>query len=88
MNKKYVTSLIPSERKRIQDTVNDKTVSATIRKRAAILLLADERAGKPMKQEEISVRCGVTIFYTLKDYCTHGLGYTLEFKRTKATNPP
>jgi transposase len=91
MNKKYVVSLMPSERKQIQDTVNNKTVSTTIRKRATILLLADERVGKPMKQEEISVRCGVsdvTVFHTLKDYCTSGLDYTLKFKRTKATNPP
>jgi transposase len=91
MNKKYVLSLIPSERKRIQDTANDKTVSTTIRKRANILLLADESAGKPMKQKEISLRCGVsivTVFHTLKDSCTHGLDYALKFKRTKATNPP
>jgi hypothetical protein len=91
MNKKYVVSLIPSERKRIQDTANDKAVSTTIRKRANILLLADECAGRPMKQEEISVRCGVsnvTVFHTLKDYCTCGSNYALKFKRTKATNPP
>jgi hypothetical protein len=91
MNKKYVVSLMPSERKQIQDMANAKTVSTTIRKRANILLLADERAGKPMKQEEISVRCGVsdvTVFHTLKDYCTYGIDYALKFKRTKATNPP
>jgi transposase len=91
MNKKYVVALTPSERKRIQCTANDKTVSTTIRKRANILLLADENAGKPMKQEEIAVRCGVsgvTVFHTLKDYCTRGSEYTLKFKRTKATNPP
>jgi transposase len=91
MNKKYVVSLMASERKRIQDMANAKTISTTIRKRANILLLADERAGKPMKQKEISVRCGVsgvTVFHTLKEYCTYGLDYTLKFKRTKATNPP
>jgi hypothetical protein len=90
MNKKYVVSLMPSERKRIQDTANDKAVSTTIRKRANILLLADECAGKPMKQEEISIRCGVsdvTVFHTLKEYCIYGLDYALKFKRTKATNP-
>jgi transposase len=91
VNKKYVVSLMPSERKQVQDMANAKTVSTTIRKRAAILLLADERAGKPMKQEEISLRCGVsdvTVYHTLKDYCTCGLDDTLKFKRTKATNPP
>jgi transposase len=91
MNKKYVVTLMPSERKQIQDMATAKTVSTTIRKRANILLLADESAGKPMKQKEISVRCGVsvvTVFHTLKDYCRCGLDYTLKFKRTKATNPP
>jgi transposase len=91
MNKKYVVALMPPERKRIQNTANDKTVSTTIRKRANILLLADGNAGRPMKQEEIAVRCGVsdvTVFHTLKDYCTCGLDHTLKFKRTKATNPP
>jgi hypothetical protein len=91
MNKKYVVLLMPSERKRIRDTANDKAVSTTIRKRANILLLADEGIGKPMKQEEIAARCGVsdvTVFHTLKDYCTCGLEYTLKFKRKKATNPP
>jgi transposase len=91
MNKKYVVSLMPSERKRIRDTANDKAVSTTIHKRANILLLADEGTGKPMRQEEIAARCGVsdvTVYHTLKDYCTCGLEYTLKFKRTKATNPP
>jgi transposase len=91
MIKKYVVELMPLERKRIQDMANAKTVSTTIRKRANILLLADVSVGKTMKQEEIAVRCGVsdvTVFHTLKDYCTCGLDDTLQFKRTKATNPP
>jgi transposase len=91
MNKKYAVSVTPCECERIQDTAISRAVSNTIRKRAHILLLADESAGKPMKQEEISIRCGVsdvTVYHTIKDYCTCGLDYTLEFKRTKATNPP
>jgi hypothetical protein len=34
MNKKYVVSLIPTERKQIQAMANAQTVSSTIRKRA------------------------------------------------------
>jgi transposase len=82
---------MPSEREQIHGTANDKAVSTTIRKRANVLLLADESVGRPMRQEEIAARCGVsdvTVFHTLRDYCTCGLEYTLKFKRTKATNPP
>jgi hypothetical protein len=44
-----------------------------------------------MKQEKISIRCGVsdvTVYHTLKEYCTCGLDDTVKFKRTRATNPP
>jgi transposase len=91
MNQKYVVMLTLVERKQVQDVANGHTVSSTIRKRANVLLLADRNAGKPMKQEEIALRCGVsdvTVFHTLRDYCRNGLEYTLKFKRTKATNPP
>jgi hypothetical protein len=91
MKRKYTIQLSQQERKEIQKTLNSNIVSATIKKRASILLLADQSAGKPMVQEEIAVRCGVsgvTVFNTLRDYCTNGLEYTLKFKRIKATNPP
>jgi hypothetical protein len=91
MNQKYAVKLTPTERKRIQDTANGQAVSTTIRKRASVLLLADSSAGKPVRQAEIAVRCGVsdvTVFHIVKDYCTCGLEYTLTFKRTKAPNPP
>jgi transposase len=61
-----------------------------MKKRANILFMSDIGAGKPMVQSEIATRCGVsgvTVFNTLRDYCTEGLDYTLSFKRTKATNP-
>jgi transposase len=91
MNQKYVVMLTRLERKHIQEMANGKTVSSTIRKRANVLLLADSNAGKPMKQEEIALRCGVsevTVFHTLRDYCKNGLTYTLKIKRTKVPNPP
>jgi len=91
MNQKYIISLTPHERKKVLSISTSPTSSKSIKKRACILLLADNSAGKPMTQKEMSVRCGVsdvTVHHTIKDFCTHGLGYTLKFKRTKATNPP
>jgi len=91
MNQKYVVTLSPSQRSEIQQVTNGKSVSKTIRKRGNILLLADDGAGKPMKQAEIALRCGVTsatVYNTIRDYCTNGVEYTLKFKRTKTTNPP
>ena len=91
MNRKHVVRLTPQERSEIQEVLNSDTVSTGIKRRANILLLSDANAGKPMIQEEIALRCGVsdvTVFHTLREYCTNGLEYALTFKRTKATNPP
>jgi len=44
-----------------------------------------------MTQKEMAVRCGVsvvTVYNTIKEFCTDGLENTLKFNRTKATNPP
>jgi transposase len=91
MNQKYIVSLSPHDRHQIQEIAPLKTSSKTIKNRANVLLLADHSAGKPMGQKEMAVRCGVsdvTVYHTIKDFCTHGIEYTLKFKRTKATNPP
>lgn len=91
MNQKYIVTLSPDDQKQIREIATSKTSSKTIKNRANILLLADHSAGKPMTQKEMSVRCGVsdvTVYHTIKDFCTHGIEYTLKFKRTKATNPP
>lgn len=91
MNQKYFVSLSPQERKKIQEISTSKTSTPSIKKRASVLLLADHSSGQPMTQKEMAVRCGVsdvTVYHTLKDFCTHGFEYTLKFKRTKATNPP
>ena len=91
MYHKYEVRLSEQERHNIQAVISNKTTNKSICKRANILLLADSNAGEPMKQTEICVRCGVsdvTVFNTLRDYCTNGIDYTLTFKRTKATNPP
>lgn len=91
MNQKYIIALTDAERKQLQETTHNKTISKTIQKRANVLLMSDINAGKPMKQNEIAVRCGisdVTVFHTVRDYCNCGIDYTLSFKRTKPTNPP
>ena len=91
MNQKYTVALTPHERKKVLSISTSPTSSKSIKKRACILLLADSIAGKPMTQKEMAVRCGVsvvTVYNTIKEFCTDGLGYTLKFKRTKATNPP
>ena len=91
MGKRYRIELSEEERKRIHGIINSEATKQQIRKRASILLLADSSAGKPMTQAEMCIRCGVsdvTIFNTLRDFCTEGLEYTLKFKRTKVTNPP
>jgi len=91
MKQKYVITLTTDERKQIQETANNHTTSNTIRKRANILLLADNNPGKPMPQTEMAKRCNVsdiTVYNTLKEYTTKGLTHTLKFKRTKTTNPP
>ena len=91
MGRKYIIELSGQERKEIQGILNGNTAAASMKRRANILLMSDSNAGKPMTQEEISKRCGVsdvTVFNTLRDYCTNGIEYALTFKRTKATNPP
>jgi len=91
MFRKYEVRLSEQERHNIQTIISSKTTCKSVCKRASILLLADLNAGKPMIQAEICIRCGVsdvTVFNTLRDFCTSGLEYALSFKRTKATNPP
>jgi transposase len=91
MKRKYEVKLTEEERAKIQEISNGNKVSKSIKKRANILLLCDSSAGKPMVQEEIAVRCGtsdVTVYNTLREYCTNGLEYALSYKRNQANNPP
>jgi transposase len=86
MKKKYHVKLTETERKEILAMINRRNASKTIRNRCNILLMADESVGKAPSQEEISKRCGVcdvTVYKTVKDYHTLGLGYV--FRRRKET---
>jgi transposase len=92
MKGKYHVNLNEEERCAIQGKMNSEETAATVRKRCNILLHADESAGKPPTQEEISVRCGVsdvTVYTTIKEYDTQGMEYCLR-KRIHKTppNPP
>jgi len=91
MSSKYKIELTKEPREKNQTILNSKTAPKVVKKRANILLQSDASIGKPKTQAEIAARCGVsnvTVYNTLRDYCMHGLEYTLTFKRTKATNPP
>jgi len=73
----------------IFETVDADDTPKTIRKRCNILLLADISVGKPLIQEEIASRCGVSdicVYQTVKDYCVQGLSYVL--RRREHENPP
>jgi transposase len=89
MAKKYVVELSETERLLIFETVDCKDTPKTVRKRCNILLLADTSVGKPMTQEEIAARCGVSdvcVYQTIKGYCSEGLEHVL--RRREHKNPP
>lgn len=91
MNKKYVVRLSEADRTRVAVILNGTETSPRYRKRANVLLMADESVGKPMTQEKIAARCGVsdvTVYHTIRDYCERGIEYTLHFqKREKPPRP-
>lgn len=60
MNRKYHVKLSEEERNTIQERMNHERTSTIVRKRCSVLLDADENAGEPPTQEEISIRCGVS----------------------------
>ena len=89
MDKKYVVELSESERLLIFETVDSKSTPKTVRKRCNVLLLADTSVGRPMIQDEIAARCGVSdvcVYQTVKDYCQKGLEYVL--RRREHEEPP
>ena len=89
MNKKYTVALSKEERLLIFETADADNTPKTIRKRCNILLLADTSVGKPIVQEEMAIRCGVSdvcVYQTVKDYCIQGLSYVL--RRREHENPP
>jgi hypothetical protein len=89
MKKKYIVELTEAERLLIFDTIGKTATPKTIRKRCNALLHSDTSVGKPMVQEQIASRCGmsdVCVYQTVKDYCLNGLEYVL--RRREHKNPP
>jgi len=77
------------ERKWVQEVLEAKETPTSIRKRCNVLLQADENVGKPLTQEEISIRCGVcdvTVYKLVKDCDTQGVEYCL--RRRIHEKPP
>lgn len=89
MNKKYVVKLSEEERAYANKVLNGRETASSRRKRANVLLQADESVGKPMRQAEIAERCGVsdvTVYHTIRDYSEKGIEQTLSY--AKRENPP
>ena len=88
MNRKYHVRLTKEDRIHLQEHQSDIGIPKSIRKRCNVLLMADENAGIPPSQEEISVRCGVsdvTVYSLIKACDIHGVSYCL---RRRAHNSP
>jgi len=91
MNKKYEIRLGPEEQKRINELLHANGTSKGIRNRCLILLLVNENQGAIPKQEEIAKRVGVsdvTVYHTVKDYCTRGLETTLHYRQRPEPGRP
>lgn len=87
MRKKYYVQLSDEERRYAREMMQAPDTAPRYRKRANILLMADESVGRPMTQEAIAARCGVsdvTVWHTIRDYCEQGIEPTL---RCNAVNP-
>ena len=89
MKKKYIVDLSMSEKEYVYNVLYSNDVAIGYKKRASILIMADQSVGKPATQEEIAERSAVsdiTVYNTIRDYCEHGMEYALTFKKQK--NPP
>jgi len=88
-NKKYAVNLTIEERQYAQRVKRDVTKCETIRKRAEILLLADESRGKGLKQGDIAELVDttfVTVSNIAKQFHLNGIKGTLSLK--KRSEPP
>lgn len=92
MKRKYTVRLSEAERRHAQEVLNGPETAPRYRKRANVLLMEDESKGKPMTQEAIAARCGVsdvTVYHTIQDYCQRGIEYALHFQKpAKQPHPP
>jgi len=87
--KKYKVYLEPEQHKRLEEIVNRGKHSATVVKRANILLSLDENTGSVLKQEEIAKVLSVstvTIMKISKQFVQEGLESVIHLK--KCETPP
>jgi len=87
--KKYKVYLEPEQRKRLEEIVKRGKHSATVVKRANILLSLDENTGSVLKQEEIAKVLSVstvTIMKISKQFVQEGLESVIHLK--KRETPP
>ena len=87
--KKYGVYLTGAERKELEKIVNQSKHTATVTKRANVLLNLDENQGRVLKQEEIGRIINVstvTIMKISKEYVKKGLSSVIELK--KRSVPP
>jgi len=85
-NKKYKVYLSPEQRKELEEIVNRGKHTATIVKRANILLSLDENNGSVLKQEEIAGVLSVstvTIMKISKQFVEEGLESVITLKKRK-----
>jgi len=92
MNKKYHVRLSEQERAKVEEVQMQARTPRSIRKRCNVLLMINESVGKPLKQEEIAKRCGVsdvTVYKLVKGYALGGIEYCLRRREHKSPpNPP
>jgi transposase len=85
MKRKYRVALSESDRKHAIEVLNKPGTTETCRKRAKVLLMADENAGKERHTKaEIAARCEVsemTVYNVLKEYYHNGIIQALSIKK-------
>lgn len=90
MRKKFYVRLSDQDRRYLQEVMEAPATAPRYRRRANVLLMADESVGKPMTQEAIGARCGVsgvTVWKTVRDYLEHGMEWTLRFNGFNPSKP-
>jgi len=85
MKRKYRVALSESDRKHAFEVFNKPGTTETCRKRAKVLLMADENAAKEKyTKAEIAAKCEVsemTVYNVLKEYYQSGIIQTLSIKK-------
>ena len=85
MKRKYRVALSESDRQHAIEVYNKPGTTETCRKRAKVLLMADENVGKEKQTKaEIAAKCEVsemTVYNVLKEYHQNGIIQALSIKK-------